>query len=98
VPFAPPCCPIALNALGALSRKPIELREALSQQIASTVQWSSCMEAVAEKQVSCVLEVGAGSALGRMWNDHYPHIPARSLDDFQHLQGALDWIARHTDT
>lgn len=98
VSFATPCCPIALNALGALSRKPIELREALSQQIASTVHWSSCMEAVAERQVSCVLEVGAGSALGRMWNDRYPDIPARSLDDFQHLQGALDWIARHTDS
>jgi len=98
VPFATPCCPIALNALGALSRKPIELRQALSQQIASTVHWSSCMEAVAERQVSCVLEVGAGSALGRMWNDRHPDIPARSLDDFQHLQGALDWIARHTDS
>ena len=96
--FAPPFCPIALNALGTLSRKPIELRQALSQQISSPVQWSSCMEAVAERQVSCVLEVGAGSALGRMWNERYPDIPARSLDDFQHLQGALDWVARHTES
>lgn len=97
VPFAAPYCPVAVNALGVLSRKPSELRQALSQQLASTVQWSSCMEAMAERKVSCVIEIGAGSALGRMWNDRYPEIPARSLDDFQQLQGALDWVIKHMD-
>ena len=96
VPFAPPICPIALNALGVLSRKPSELRTTLSQQIASTVQWAACLEAVAERQISCVLEVGAGSALGRMWNERYPHIPARSVDEFQHLQGVVDWLERNS--
>lgn len=97
VPFAIPRCPIALNATGVIGRKPDEMRQALSQQMASTVQWSSCMDAIAERRVSCVLEIGAGSGLGRMWNDCYPEIPARSLDDFQHLQGAVDWIKRHAD-
>jgi [acyl-carrier-protein] S-malonyltransferase len=96
VPFARPRCPIALNALGGLSSKPMELRSALSQQMASTVQWSACLEAVAERGVSCVLEVGAGSALGRMWNDNYPHIPSRSLDEFHHLKGAVDWVERQS--
>ena len=96
MPFANPICPIALNALGVLSRKPIELRTALSQQISSTVQWSACMDAVAERQVSCVLEIGAGSALGRMWNDRYPDIPARSSDDFMNLKGAVDWIVKNS--
>jgi [acyl-carrier-protein] S-malonyltransferase len=98
VPFAIPFCPIALNAHGGLSRKADELRPALSQQIASTVKWSACLEALTERQVSCVLEIGGGSALARMWNNQHPDIPARSLDDFQHLQGALNWISRHTDT
>lgn len=97
VPFAAPDCPIAVNAFGVLSRQPSELRQALSQQLASAVQWSSCMEAIAERKVSCVIEIGAGSALGRMWNDRYPDIPARSLDDFQHLQGVLDWVVKHMD-
>ena len=97
VPFANPTCPIALNALGALSRKPNQLRTALSQQIASTVQWSACLDAVAERQVSCVLEIGAGSALGRMWNERFPHIPSRSIDEFQHLVGVVDWIERNAD-
>jgi [acyl-carrier-protein] S-malonyltransferase len=97
LPFAPPACPIALNASGVLSRQPDELRQALSRQLASTVQWASCMDAIAERQISCVLEIGAGSALARMWNERHPGIPARSLDDFQHLAGALDWIGRHMD-
>jgi [acyl-carrier-protein] S-malonyltransferase len=98
VPFSNPTCPIALNALGALSRKPMELRAALSQQIASTVQWSACLDAVAERQISCVLEVGPSSALGRMWNERHPHIPSRSLDEFQHLKGVVDWIERNSAT
>ncbi|TXT40852.1 MAG: acyl-carrier-protein S-malonyltransferase [Comamonadaceae bacterium] len=98
VPFATPTCPIALNALGVLSRKPMELRSALSQQIASTVQWSDCLDAVAERQVSCVLEIGAGSALGRMWRERYPHIPSRSMDEFQQLHGVVDWIERSSAT
>lgn len=97
LPFAAPDCPIAVNASGVLSRKPDDLRQALSRQLASTVQWTSCMDAIAERQVSCVLEIGAGSALARMWNERHPEIPARSLDDFQHLPGALDWIERHMD-
>lgn len=98
VPFSTPSCPVALSASGVLSRKPGKLRQALSQQLASTVQWASCMEAIAERKISCVLEVGAGSALGRMWEDRYPEIPARAIDDFQHLQGAVDWVAQHSST
>ena len=95
LPFAAPSCPIATNAHGVLSRQPAVLRQALSQQLASTVQWSSCMEALAERQVSCVLEIGAGSALARMWNERYPDIPARSLDEFQEPKGAAQWVGRH---
>ena len=96
VPFTHPTCPIALNALGVLSRQPTELRSALSQQIASTVQWSACLEAVAERQISCILEIGAGSALVRMWNERYPHIPSRSLDEFQQLKGVVNWLERNS--
>jgi [acyl-carrier-protein] S-malonyltransferase len=53
------------------------------------------MEAIAERQVACVLEIGAGSALAKMWNERYPDIPARSLDEFQHPQGAVQWVERH---
>jgi [acyl-carrier-protein] S-malonyltransferase len=94
LPFFTPLCPVAVKASGVLSRNPAELRAALSQQIARTVQWSSCMDSISERQVTCVLEMGAGSTLSQMWNARYPEIPARSLDEFHHLEGALDWVER----
>jgi len=48
--------------------------------------------------VRCVLEIGAGSALARMWNERHPGIPARALDDFQTLAGAADWLTRQLDS
>lgn len=96
LPFTAARCPIATNADGALVRQPTLLRQALSRQLDSTVRWAACMEAMAEQQVTCVLEVGAGSALAKMWNERYPGIPARSMDEFRHLQGALQWLARHS--
>jgi len=92
--FTVPPCLVGLNASGELSRQPAQLRRALWQQLACTVQWSSVMNAVAERQVSCVLEVGGGSALSRMWNEQHPQIPARALDDFHHPQGAVDWVRK----
>ncbi|MDO8320555.1 malonate decarboxylase subunit epsilon [Rhodoferax sp.] len=96
LPFAAPRWPIATNADGRLARQAALLRQALSRQLASTVQWAACMEAVNERQVACVLEIGAGSALSKMWNERYPDIPARSLDEFGQLRGAVAWLARHT--
>jgi len=42
-----------------------------------------------------VLEIGAGSALARMWNERYPDIPARSLDEVQGPKGAAQWVGMH---
>lgn len=95
LPFTAPNCPIATNVDGSLVRQAASLRQALSRQLASPVLWAACMEAVNERQVACVLEIGAGSALARMWNERYPDIPARSIDEFQHPQGAVAWIERH---
>ncbi|MDD2918325.1 malonate decarboxylase subunit epsilon [Rhodoferax sp.] len=95
LPFAAPLCPIATDADGTLSRQAATLRQALSRQLASTVQWAACMESIAERQVACVLEIGAGSALAKMWNERFPDIPARSLDEFQHAQGAVQWVLRN---
>jgi [acyl-carrier-protein] S-malonyltransferase len=94
--FNPPACPLAVNALGALSRQPEELRQALSRQLACTVQWSSCLQTVAERQPDCVIEIGAGSALSRMWNERYPAIAARALEDFRNPSAAAQWIAQRS--
>ena len=90
-----PTVPIALNATGMATRQPDVLRQGLAQQLSSTVQWASCMDAIAESGVRCVLEVGAGAALSKLWNQRHPGIAARSIDEFRNAEGAARWIAQN---
>jgi [acyl-carrier-protein] S-malonyltransferase len=72
-----------------------DARRALSQQIARTVLWSDCLDAVHARRVACVLEVGPGSALASMWNRRYPQVPARSADEFRSAASVVQWVSRH---
>ena len=92
--FARPHACLVLNATGAGSRNPQVLRSALAAQIDHTVQWSACMDALAEQGVACVMEIGAGTTLGNMWNQRHPDIPARSLQEFRDAAGAARWLQR----
>ncbi|KQW44927.1 MULTISPECIES: acyltransferase domain-containing protein [unclassified Roseateles] len=88
----PPSTSIVCNFSGSASRNSAVLANALSQQIASTVRWDDCMDAVAERGVRCVLEVGPGSGLAAMWRNRHPAIPARSVDEFRSAEGVLCWV------
>ena len=67
-------------------------KRALAAQIASTVRWDECMENIRGRNVACVLEIGPGQALARMWNERYPDIPARSCDEFRSAAGISNWV------
>jgi [acyl-carrier-protein] S-malonyltransferase len=95
VGFSPPVCPIAVNSGGVTSTDPIRLRQSLGDQLHHTVDWMGCMLSIAERGVRCVLEVGPGRALARMWCEQHPEIPARSLEDFANADGAAAWLRRH---
>ncbi|HCA16364.1 MAG TPA: MdcH [Alcaligenes faecalis] len=68
--------------------------QALSAQMMLTMQWDSCMEQIEERQPNLVLEIGPGRSLATMWNQRYPEIPARSVDEFQTLDGLQRWLSR----
>jgi [acyl-carrier-protein] S-malonyltransferase len=53
------------------------------------------MDSIAARQVRCVLEIGPGQALARLWNQRHPDIPARSCDDFRSAAAIAGWIGRH---
>ena len=91
-----PVCPVVLDVSGTPQRRAQVLKQGLSQQLCTTVQWAACMDAIAERGVRCVLEIGAGSALAKLWNTRHGHIPARALEDFRDAAGAAEWIARNT--
>ena len=93
-PFASPQVPLLSSVAGRL-RDGAHARSALARQIDHTVRWDECMEGIAARRVHCVLEIGPGQALARMWNQRHPEIPARSADEFRSLRGVVDWVSRY---
>jgi len=68
---------------------------ALALQMAQTVRWSACMDHIDMRRVGCVLEIGPGAALARMWNQRFPAVPARSVDEFRSQSAIVNWVKRH---
>ncbi|MDM0059141.1 acyltransferase domain-containing protein [Variovorax fucosicus] len=96
VPFHAPSVVLFSNAADRI-RDARSARVALAAQIAQTVRWDDCMEGVLARQVRCVLEVGPGQALARMWNQRYPTVPARACDDFRSAASIAAWLNGHAD-
>jgi [acyl-carrier-protein] S-malonyltransferase len=92
VAMASPHSILVCNQSGAAEREPGRLKHLLARQIATTVLWDNCMDAIAERRVRCVLEVGAGHALTNLWRDRYPDVPARSVDEFRSASAIALWV------
>lgn len=65
----------------------------LAAQIDTTIDWAATLEALIERGVRRVLELGPGTALADMARAAYPMLEARSVDDFRTLDGIAAWIA-----
>ncbi len=92
VEFKSPRCTLICNLGGGALRLPADLRQALAAQIAHTVRWSACLESLAERGVRCVLEVGAGTTLSRLWAERGSPVPARSIDEFRSPAAVARWV------
>lgn len=64
----------------------------LAAQIETTIDWAATMEALLERGVRRVLELGPGTALADIARAAYPMLDARSVDDFRTLEGVTIWI------
>ncbi|MET0209962.1 MAG: acyltransferase domain-containing protein [Burkholderiaceae bacterium] len=71
-----------------------QARIALSLQIATTVRWDDCMDHLAARAPRCVLEIGGGQALSRLWQQRHPGIPVRAGDEFRSRDGLAAWVSR----
>ena len=92
VPFAPVGATLVCNLTGQAVRGEPALRSALAGQLAHPLRWSCCMETIAQRLPRCVLEVGPGSTLSKLWNERYPHVPARSVDEFRGPDAITAWV------
>ncbi len=94
VPLRAPTLPLFANVSGERIHGPAQAAQALSRQIAQTVQWSDCLDGLHARHLRCVLEIGPGAALAAMWNRRHPEVPARSADEFRSAQALLGWMLR----
>jgi [acyl-carrier-protein] S-malonyltransferase len=94
MPWQRSTCVVVCDLDGAGRRDAASLKRALAQQIDHPLEWGRCLETLAERQPRCVLEVGPGSSLARMWSAAVPDVPVRSVDEFQSAAAVVDWVQR----
>ncbi len=93
-PFQRPTTLLITDYSADAPSAPDALRQALAQQLAAPIDWDRCMQSVAERGATCVLEMGPGTTLSRLWNARYPSLPARSIDEFSGPAAIATWVAR----
>jgi len=89
-----PSAPVLTGVSGAPVFAPAPAREALSAQLAETIDWAACLDGLRERGCSVLLELGPGAGLARIARDRMPGIPTRSVAEFNSLDGVVDWVAR----
>lgn len=94
VPMRRPGPMVLVSGIAGPISDPMAIRAALAGQIAQTIDWAERMDDVADRGVRCVLEIGPGQALAKMWNQRYPEIPARSVDEFRSATAIAAWVER----
>jgi [acyl-carrier-protein] S-malonyltransferase len=85
-------CPV----LSALDGNPVDTQshaiDCLSRQISEPLQWARTLDLSAEMGAKVYFEIGPGNTLTRMVRERFPNAQARSLSEFQTLDGALNWL------
>jgi [acyl-carrier-protein] S-malonyltransferase len=95
--FVSPACPVLAGIDASRIPGKQDAVQALSRQLAQSIQWSACMDAAAEAGVTVALELGPGAALARMLQVRHPHIACRSAADFRSLDGIVAWLDRQLE-
>ena len=90
----PPFC----NATAERVADPEIVKARLAAQLCTTVRWDECMDGIRSRDIRCVIEVGAGRSLARLWNERYPEVQARSCDDFRSAKAVTRWIERTSES
>jgi [acyl-carrier-protein] S-malonyltransferase len=89
--------PLRIPMISAIDAARIAAREevvaGLSRQLATMLDWASCMDSIAEMQPDAVLEIGPCNALARMFAEACPGVPVRAIEDFRDPVAAAAWVS-----
>ena len=83
VTWRDPAVPLVVNVSGEVLREAGQVRRALIAQIASPVQWASCVETLKGVGCSTFLEVGAGRVLTGLVRQIDPELDTFAADSAQ---------------
>ncbi|GES51067.1 ACP S-malonyltransferase [Rhizobium sp. NBRC 114257] len=72
---------------------PQRARGGLARQLAERIDWAGVIEAMAERGVTTILELGPGRALAEMAALVLPGRRVRAVDEFHSLTGIKAWLA-----
>lgn len=81
VPFRDPEVPIVSNITALFLSQAEEVRQELSGQLCSAVQWARCLVTMANQGVAAFVEVGPGEALSRIARRVSKGIPVYTLGE-----------------
>lgn len=88
--------PPRVTVLGSVDAAPVRSRDqaiaALSRQIATTIRWDRCMDALAEFGIDAAIELGPGNDLARLVEAEQPQIRTRAVGDFGDYRALADWL------
>ncbi|WP_116364164.1 ACP S-malonyltransferase [Parahaliea mediterranea] len=84
-----PAIPVIHNVHCQAEADPERIRELLVRQIYSPVQWTGCMQAIAERGVSDVVECGPGKVLSGLNRRIDKSLASHSLEEPEGLQATL---------
>ena len=92
--WRPSTTPVLSGLDGSIVRDRSTTIDVLARQVATTIRWSDCMDALRERGVRRCLELGPGNALARMMRDRHPDIDTRAVADFRSLDAIVGWAGR----
>lgn len=88
--------PPRITVLAGVDAMPVRSRaaaiDALSQQIAGTIRWDGCMDALAECGIDKAVELGPGNDLAKLLGAEHPRIAAHAIQDFSDPRALAEWL------
>ncbi len=66
----------------------------LAMQVEQAIDWAACMATCIASGPRCVVELGPGDGLARMFTQFSPSLHVRSVAAFRSLNGVEDWLRR----
>ncbi len=68
--------------------------ETLAPQIARTIEWGACLDALHERGCRVFVELTPGTALSNMVRQRFDDVAARAADEFRSIAALAAWSAR----